>query len=115
MSPVILVFINCIMLACGQTLWKRGLQQVTYNSVLDIVHIIFNKYMLAGILIYITSTFYWFWILKRFDLIKVYPLQSMSYILVLVSGSVLLREVPTRNTIIGTLIIVVGVFIVTKH
>lgn len=115
MNPVILVFINCLMLSAGQTFWKTGLEQVNFNTLVDLIHLLFNKYILAGIGIYITSTFYWFWILKRFDLIRVYPLQSMSYILVLVLGSVILKELPSRNTIIGTLIIVLGVFIVTKH
>lgn len=115
MNPILLVFINCLMLSAGQTLWKTGLEQLTFNNISDLIHILLNKYILGGIAIYIFSTFYWFWILKRFDLIKVYPLQSMSYILVLILGSVILKELPSKNTVIGTLIIVLGVFIVTKH
>jgi drug/metabolite transporter (DMT)-like permease len=103
------------MLSVGQILWKTGIKHETMGSVSEIVHLLLNKYMFAGILIYITSTFYWFYIIKKFDITKVYPLQSMSYLLVLVLGYVILKEPVTKNTIIGTLIIVLGVFIVTKQ
>ncbi|MCM8712065.1 EamA family transporter [Clostridium sp. SYSU_GA19001] len=103
------------MLSAGQLLWKTGLKEVSMGSLKDIIHLLLNKYMLGGIAIYITSTFYWFSILKKFDVTKVYPLQSMSYILVLILGYVLLKEPVTKNTIIGTIIIVVGVFIITKQ
>lgn len=71
--------------------------------------------MLGGIAVYIISTFYWFSILKRFDLTKVYPLQSMSYIVVLILGHLILKEPLTKNVVIGTMIIVAGVFIITRH
>jgi drug/metabolite transporter (DMT)-like permease len=71
--------------------------------------------MLGGIIIYIISTFYWFSILKKFDLTKVYPLQSISYIIVLMLGYIVLKEPITKNTVIGTIVIVVGVFIITKQ
>jgi drug/metabolite transporter (DMT)-like permease len=71
--------------------------------------------MLGGIIIYIISTFYWFSILKKFDLTKVYPLQSISYIIVLILGYIVLKEPITKNTVIGTIVIVIGVFIITKQ
>lgn len=103
------------MLATGQLLWKTGLKETSMGSLNDIIHLLLNKYMLGGIAIYITSTFYWFSILKKFDVTKVYPLQSMSYILVLILGYTILKEPVSKNTIIGTIIIVIGVFIITKQ
>lgn len=114
-SAVLLVFINCLMLAAGQLLWKTGLKEVSMGSLNDIIALLLNKYMLGGIAIYITSTFYWFSILKRFDVTKVYPLQSMSYIIVLILGYAVLKEPVSKNTVIGTVIIVIGVFIVSRH
>lgn len=115
MSAVLLVFINSFFLATGQLLWKTGLKQVSLNNISDLIHLLLNKFMLGGIAIYIISTFYWFTILKRFDVTKVYPLQSMSYIVVLILGYLVLKEPVTKNTIIGTFIIVAGVFIITKQ
>jgi drug/metabolite transporter (DMT)-like permease len=85
------------------------------SSISKLIHLLLNKYMLGGIAIYIISTFYWFSILKKFDLTKVYPLQSISYIIVLFLGYIVLKEPITKNTVIGTLVIVIGVFIITKQ
>jgi len=114
MNAVVLVFINSLLLATGQILWKTGLKESSMGSISELIKLLLNKYMLGGICIYIGSTFYWFSILKKFDVTKVYPLQSMSYIIVLILGYVILKEPITKNTIIGTLIIVIGVFVITK-
>jgi drug/metabolite transporter (DMT)-like permease len=113
-SAVVFVFINSLLLACGQILWKIGVENESMSSIKELVHLLLNKYILAGIAIYIISTFLWFSILKRFELTKVYPLQSMSYIVVLFLGFFILKEPVTKTTVIGTLIIVLGVFIITK-
>ena len=114
-SAVVLVFINCLMLGTGQILWKTGIKEVSMGSIKEIIALLLNKYMLAGIFVYITSTFYWFTIIKKFDVTKVYPLQSMSYIIVLILGYFILKEPITKSTIIGTIVIVLGVFIITKQ
>lgn len=103
------------MLGTGQILWKTGIKDISMGSIKEIIAIFLNKYMLAGILVYITSTFYWFSIIKKFDVTKVYPLQSMSYIIVLILGYFILKEPITKSTIIGTIVIVLGVFIITKQ
>lgn len=103
------------MLGIGQTLWKTGIKEVSLGSVREIIALLLNKYMLAGILVYITSTFYWFTIIKKFEITKVYPLQSMSYIIVLLLGYFILKEPITKSTLVGTLVIVLGVFIITNQ
>jgi drug/metabolite transporter (DMT)-like permease len=115
MSAVLLVFINSILLSLGQTLWKIGLKQESMSTIKQLIHLLLNKYILGGIAIYFISTLYWFSILKKFDLTKVYPLQSMSYIFVLILGYLIVKEPITKNTIIGTVVIVLGVFIITKQ
>ena len=70
-----------------------------------------NKYIIGGIFIYAIATIYWLYVLKRFELTKVYPLQSMSYILILITGYFILKEPITRNSIIGTVIICFGIYI----
>jgi drug/metabolite transporter (DMT)-like permease len=101
------------MLAVGELLWKTGLKQENMSSIKQIIHLLLNKYIMGGIAIYIISSFLWFSILKKFDLTKVYPLQGMTYIVVLFLGYLILKEPITKNTVIGTLVIVVGIFIIT--
>jgi drug/metabolite transporter (DMT)-like permease len=114
MSAFFLVFINSILLASGQLLWKTGLKNESMSSISQLIHLLLNKYMLGGIAVYIISSFLWFSILKKFDLTLVYPLQSISYVVVLFLGYLILKEPLTKNTVIGTLVIVAGVFIITK-
>lgn len=98
----------------GQLLWKTGLRDLELNSVKDILAALLNKYIFAGLVIYGLATGYWLYVLKRFDLSKVYPLQSMSYILVLVTGYFMLKEPISKNAIIGTFIICIGVFVIAR-
>ena len=113
MKAILLVLLNCIMLVAGQFLWKIGLKEVEINSISNAIAAIFNKYIFSGLFIYMIATLYWFYILKRFDLTKVYPLQSMSYIIALVIGVLFLNENVSKNTIIGTIIIFIGVFVIS--
>lgn len=102
------------MLVSGQILWKIGLQNIQLNSIKDVLAALVNKYIFTGIAIYGVATGYWLYVLKRFDLSKVYPLQSISYILVLIAGFFLLKEPITKNTVIGAIVICIGVFIIAK-
>lgn len=102
------------MLVTGQILWKIGLKDISFTGIKDIFTILFNKHIFSGLAIYAVATFYWFYILKKYDLTKVYPLQSLSYILALFLGYFILNENITKNSIIGTIIICIGVFIIAK-
>jgi drug/metabolite transporter (DMT)-like permease len=113
-NPVILVFLNCFLLVTGQILWKIGLNQMSFNSLKDLLSLILNKYICLGILAYVIATVYWFYILKRFDLTKVYPLQSLSYILAPIFGHYILKESISKNSIAGTILICIGVFFISK-
>lgn len=101
------------MLVSGQTLWKIGLAEVSLGSVKEIFLALFNKYIFSGLIIYVVATIYWFYILKTNDLTKVYPLQSMSYIISLVMGYFILHEKINANTLIGTIIILIGVSVIS--
>ncbi|MGL4760208.1 MAG: EamA family transporter [Sarcina sp.] len=101
------------MLVSGQLLWKIGLDQVSLSSAKEIIFAIFNKYIFGGLVIYAVATIYWFYILKTNDLTKVYPLQSMSYIISLAAGYFILHEKINTNTFIGTIIILIGVTVIS--
>ena len=109
----ILVFINCIMLVLGEVWWKIGLTQQPLNgfNVSDFIKVILNKYIIAGMLIYVAATVFWFYILEANDFNKVYPMQSMCYIISLFLGYWILKEPLTIRSIIGSIVIVIGVFI----
>jgi len=113
-NTVILVIINCCLLVSGQILWKLGLKQIHLNSLKDYLLCVFNLNIFLGFVIYVLATFLWFFILNKHDLSKIYPLQSMSYIIAMFAGYFFLNEHITQNSIVGTLVICVGVFIIMK-
>ncbi len=108
-KAILLVLVNCILLVSGQILWKIGLRDLNFNGLKSIFSILFNKYIFSGLVIYAVATFYWFYILKKYDLTKVYPIQSLSYVLAIIFGYLILK-----NSIIATIIICIGVFIIAK-
>ncbi|GLC29645.1 EamA family transporter [Clostridium omnivorum] len=109
-----LVFLNCILLVSGQILWKIGLRNIKIAGIKSLITAFFTPNIFGGLVIYGFATLLWFYILKRYDFTKVYPLQSMSYILALFAGYFILNETITRNTILGSLIICVGIFVLSK-
>lgn len=89
------------------------MRQVELSSAKDCFFALFNPKIFLGLVIYALATLVWFYVLKKHDLSKVYPIQgSISYIIAMFAGYFLLHEHITRNSIIGTLIICVGVFII---
>lgn len=113
-KAVFLVLINCFLLVSGQTLWKIGLHNIKIDKFTDIFKLILNKYIITGIGIYAFATFFWLVILKKYDLTKVYPLQSMSYIIAIFAGYFILNESISKNTILGIIIICVGIFVLSS-
>jgi drug/metabolite transporter (DMT)-like permease len=98
----------------GQFLWKVGLRQVELSGAKDYLFALFNPKIFLGLVIYGLATLVWFYVLKKHDLSKVYPLQSISYIIAMLAGYFLLNEHITKNSIIGTIIICVGVFVIVS-
>ena len=113
-NTVILVIINCCLLVSGQILWKLGLKQIQLNSLKDYLLSVFNLNIFLGLVIYVIATFLWFFILNKHELSRVYPLQSISYIIAMLAGYFFLNEHITTNSIIGTLVICLGVFIILR-
>lgn len=112
---ITLVLVNCILLVSGQILWKIGLNKVEINNKKEILTLLFNKYIFLGLVIYGMATLFWFYILKKYPLNKVYPLQSFSYILAIFSSYIFFQETITVWNIIGAFVIMVGVGIIALN
>ncbi len=61
---------------------------------------------------YIVKFFFWFVLHRKFQLSFIYPILSVSYLFSLILGKVLFQEAITPQKIIGTIIIISGVFII---
>lgn len=65
------------------------------------------------IITFIFRTFSWIFLHRRFQLSFIYPILSLNYLFSLFLGKFLFQEDITLKRLIGSLIIVLGVFVIT--
>ncbi len=82
----------------GNTLWRLGT----------------NPFVFFGLVVYVTGTLFWLAGLSRVDLSYAYPFASLSYVVMLVAAWLLFRENISLLRIMGTLVVVVGVLIISR-
>ena len=70
--------------------------------------------MLLGILAYVMSVVVWLLVLSRVEVSFAYPLLSVGYIVNAIAGYYLFQENLSLTRITGILIIVAGVYLVTR-
>jgi len=114
MIALLIVLCNVVLLVSGQTMWKYALNRHPLRSGADILPLFTDPMMLGGIALFGIATIIWFYALSRFDLSRIYPLQSMAYVLGAVSGVVLFRETMSVAQWIGIVLILGGAFLVAK-
>lgn len=80
----------------------------------DILRIIKTPQILGGMFFFGVSSLLWIKVLTRSELSLVYPLVSLSYILVAVLSFLLLKEQFTVQKILGIAVIIIGVIVLNK-
>lgn len=81
-----------------QTLWKIGT----------------NPYVVIGLMLYATGTVFWLAALSRVDLSYAYPFASLSYVVMLVASWQLFNEDISPMRLLGTVVIGLGVFLISR-
>ncbi len=76
--------------------------------------VLLNPYVLLGFVMYALSTIFWLIALSKKELSFVYPFISLTYVLVLVLSSLVLKEDIGINKIAGTLAIIIGLIIISR-
>lgn len=110
----LLVLINIVLLVLGQAIWKLGASTIKFScSFNGIKNFVLNPYILGGGIIYVVATFLWIYILSKEDLSKVYPMQSLCYILGAVVGVMIFNEAMSYLKIVGLMLIICGAFVVS--
>lgn len=110
----LLVFINVVLLVIGQAIWKLGANTIKFSlSFHGVKNLILNPYILGGGIIYVIATFLWIYILSKEDLSRVYPMQSLCYILGALVGVMIFNENISSLKLIGLMMIICGAFVVS--
>jgi drug/metabolite transporter (DMT)-like permease len=117
---IIYILIAVLGSAVGQILLKKGMASMgpltlsvsQFSNVL--LKIGTNPYVIVGLAIYVFGTFFWLTALSRVELSFAYPFASLSYIIMLVASWSLFKEDISLLRLIGTLVIGLGVVIISR-
>lgn len=108
--------ISILLGAIAQYLLKIGMAHVNYE--LGFKHlfrdVISNLPLWGGISCYGLSMVFWLYVLSKMELSKAYPMVSLGYVFTLIIGYFLLNESINTFKIVGILLIVCGVYFITK-
>ncbi|KRF32102.1 EamA family transporter [Paenibacillus sp. Soil787] len=113
-TPILIVFLNVCLLVCGQIAWKIALNRTPLTGIHNLGTVLMQPYILVGCLLYGMATLIWFYALSRFDLSRVYPLQSIAYVLGALFGWLILKETFTSSQWLGLLFVVGGAYLLAR-
>lgn len=114
------ILVSVLAGAAGQILLKQGMNNngVVTLSVggLPAIHWRFatNPYVVIGLLLYGSGTIFWLSALSRVDLSYAYPFASLSYVVMLLASWLLFNENITPMRLLGSLVIMIGVILISR-
>lgn len=117
---IVYILISVIGGAIGQILLKKGMSSMgpltlTANQLVGILwRMATNPYVVFGLGIYVMGTVFWLAALSRVDLSFAYPFASLSYIIMLVASLLLFKEDITLMRLAGTLVVGLGVLLISR-
>lgn len=117
MRNYVLLLVFCSLLSVAQLIWKKMINKINTDeiSTTTFFYSIFtNLSFYLGAALFGISLFIWFKLLSQFELNKIYPLVSVSYIITLILSILFLSESVTIYKVLGTVLVVAGVIFLTK-
>ena len=114
MTMILIVFFNVVLLVSGQVCWKIALNRQPLKSFDGLWPLFQQPIMLLGCLLFGLATMIWFYALGKYDLSRIYPLQSLAYVLGAMSGVVIFKETMSVYQLSGLALIVGGAFLIAK-
>ena len=120
MSYLPLILFSVLINAGAQLLLKEGMNRIGHfefawvNAMPIALKVAASPFVLLGIFAYVASMAVWLLVLSRVEVGYAYPLLSVGYIVNAVAGYYLFQENLSLTRITGILIIIAGVYLVTK-
>jgi drug/metabolite transporter (DMT)-like permease len=117
---IVYILVSVLLGAVGQVLLKKGMMTLgpvtlTVNHLpATLWRMATNPYVVIGLLIYVGGTVFWLSALSRVDLSYAYPFASLSYVVMLAASWLLFHENITPIRLLGTLVVGLGVFLISR-
>lgn len=120
-KSLILIFTSVGLAVAGQLLLKVGMNRVDSHLTLNLnsfftffLSALTNSQVLLGLFLYFCSAIVWLIVLSRVELSFAYPLLGLSYVLVVLASKFILKEEVMPLRWVGSVIIFLGVFLVSR-
>ena len=118
MTNYALLAVSILLAVIGQLLMKKGMlifgafpaSQLLYK----IIPMFLNPFVFFGLACFGASAIFWLVVLSRLELSLVYPMVSVAYILVALASWFFFKENVTLVRWMGILVIVFGVFLISR-
>jgi len=118
LNAFLIVFSSVFLSSIAQLSFKHGVSHVDleqYSSMLYKAWFLFTSpFVILGLALYGVGTVLWLFALKQLDLSLAYPFVGMSFLFVLILSVTFLHEPFSVNRLVGTLVIVLGIIILSK-
>jgi len=117
---ILYILISVIGGAAGQILLKKGMTTLgpltlAWNDLFaNLWRIVTNPFVFTGLGIYVVSVIFWLFALSRVDLSFAYPFASLSYVIMLIASWQLFDEHISIIRLIGTLLVGLGVLVISR-
>lgn len=111
----ILLTVNILLMSIGQIFFKKSSIFIETNTHLPIIlKYLYNIWFFVGILSFGVATIVWIKVLSLAKISQVYPMQSFAYIIVAILAYFIFGEKINIYTILGTAVIIIGLFIISQ-
>ena len=118
---ILYILISVLGSAIGQLLLKKGMNNMgpvtlSLNHLPSVLwQMATNPNVFIGLAVYLIGTVFWLAALSRVDLSFAYPFASFNYVVMLVASWMMFDEKITLSRFFGTLIIGIGVFLISRN
>ncbi len=119
-STFALLMIAMCLTVTGELLLKTGMNRhgelnVSFSTLIPTAIKLFSSpFVLGGFAFIFSGALFWLAVLSRWPLSLAYPLLSISYIIGIVASVVLLKEKVSAVQIVGVIVIILGVFLISR-
>ncbi|WP_318457354.1 EamA family transporter [Photobacterium leiognathi] len=121
MMFTLIIVLSVFFSSSSQLLLKKGAETLVIPSVFTLetiyrlsINIISNIYLVGGVLFQVIALLVWIYVLKKVDVSYAYPFISLGFVFVIFMGYLLYNEPIGYIKLAGSLIICIGVFILSK-
>ncbi len=118
MGNFVILATSILLAVAGQLLMKRGMMMIGTFSITQLhfklIPMFSNPFVFFGFACFGLSSIFWLVVLSRFEISLVYPIVSVAYILVAIASVIFFKENVTLIRWLGILVIVAGVFLISR-